>query len=727
LASGREEADRVLLARYAPPGVIVDAKDDIVEFRGEIDPYLEHPHGRASLNVFKMARTGLLLEIRQAIRQARKKDAPFRKENVSLRYRGQLRRLDLEVIPLKGTPDNEGSLLVLFEPRLETRIQRGRAAERRPRATVADVKENSRLKRALAEARRHLQVVMEEHEAANEELQTSNEEVLSANEELATLNQELQDRNLQVARALDYANGIVETVRLPLLILDLGLRVERANRTFYDFFRVAPEETVGRLLYELGQGEWDIPALRRALEEVLPKDARFEDFEIEHDFPRIGPRALSLNARKLRQDSGQERILLAIEDKTEARKAEEGRDALLSLEQGARKRAEQSDRIKDEFVATLSHELRGPLNAMMGWLHILRVGGIDNATSERGMEAIERGVRAQTRLIEDLLDYSRMVMGKLHLAPRLTDLVLVAGAAIDAVRSAIDAKDIHFELLTESPTAIVLGDPDRLQQVLWNLLSNAVKFTPRGGRVDVWIGRVGTSMHFRVSDTGQGIPGDFLPRVFERFSQAEGRPRRAHGGLGLGLSMVKELVELHGGTVKADSPGEGQGTSMTVSLPIPTLLLEPEDGEAGGPTESSRLETAELDRTLLEGVRLLVVEDEADGREMLAAVFEQCGAKVSVAASAGDGMEALRRAPPDVLVCDIALPGEDGHEFIRKVRALEAERGVRIPALALTAYSGPEDRRKALAAGFDLYVPKPAAATELVAKVAALAGPRGRD
>jgi two-component system CheB/CheR fusion protein len=591
---------------------------------------------------------------------------------------------------------------------------------------------------------------MQEHEAANEELQASNEEALSANEELrsineevetakeelqssneelTTLTQELEDRNLQVGRALDYANGIVETVRDPLLILDVGLRVERANRTFYDFFRVAPEETVGRLLYELGQGQWDIPALRQALEEVLPKDARFEDFEIQHDFPRIGRRTLVLNARKLRHDSGHERILLAIEDKTAVRKAEEAREALLTMEQQARKRAEQADRIKDEFVATLSHELRGPLNSMVGWLHILRVGGIDKATSERGMEAIDRGVNAQTRLIEELLDYSRMATGKIHLAPRLIDLVLVTGAAFEAVRSAIEAREIQFQLVTESPTAMVLGDPDRLQQVLWNLLSNAMKFTPRGGRVEVWIGRVGTYMHFRVKDTGQGISGDFLPHVFERFRQAEGRPRPTQGGLGLGLSIVKELVEMHGGTVQVDSPGEGQGTSVTVALPIPPLLLDPKDSEAAAPTEASRTETAwtERGRTMLEGVRLLVVEDEAESREMLVAAFEQCGAKVSAVASAREGIEVLQRAPPDVLICDIGLPGEDGHEFIRKVRALEADRGGRIPALALTAYAGAADRRNALAAGFDLHVPKPAEPAELVAKVAVLAGPRGGD
>jgi two-component system CheB/CheR fusion protein len=221
---------------------------------------------------------------------------------------------------------------------------------------------------------------------------------------MATLNHELQDRNAQVERALDYANGIVETVRDPLLILDGGLRVERANRTFYRYFRVTPEETVGRLIYDLGTGQWDIPALRHALEQVLPKDARFEDFEVQQEFPEIGRRTLVINARKLLHDSGKESILLAIEDKTEIRKAEEGRAALLGSEQEARKRAEEADRIKDEFVATVSHELRGPLNAMVGWVHILRDGGIDETTRERGRAAIERGVKAQTRLVEELLD-----------------------------------------------------------------------------------------------------------------------------------------------------------------------------------------------------------------------------------------------------------------------------------------------------------------------------------
>ena len=327
--------------------MIVDENDNIVEFRGETDPYLEHPQGRASLNLFKMARKGLLLEIRQATEEARKKDAPVRKEGVSLRHRGQARRTNLEVTPLRASPEKERSLLVLFESAPETRSPSGRRAGRRPRAEGAEAKQSAKLRRELAEATRYLQAVTQQHEAANEELQASNEEVLSANEELqsineeletakeelqasneelATLNQELQGRNLQLGRALEYANGIVETVRNPLLILDAALRVERANRSFYDYFRVTPEETVGRLLYELGEGQWDIPALRQTLDEIVVRASRLEDVEVEHDFPRVGRRTLVVNARKLYRESGQESILLAFEDRTEARNTEREHD-----------------------------------------------------------------------------------------------------------------------------------------------------------------------------------------------------------------------------------------------------------------------------------------------------------------------------------------------------------------------------------------------------------------
>jgi two-component system CheB/CheR fusion protein len=735
------EADRILLAKYAPAAVIVDEKDDIVEFRGETEPYLEHAGGRASLNLFKMARKGLLAEIRRTVLEARKKDAPVRKEGLSLRHRGQVRRLDLEVVPLRGSPEKGRSLLVLFEGSPGSGRASGRRAEGRPPAAAAEAEASASLRRELTEALQYLEAVTEQHEAANEELQASNEEVLSANEELqsineeletakeelqagneelATLNQELQSRNLQLERALEYANGIVETVRDPLLILNGGLHVERANRSFYDYFRVTPEETVGKLVYELGEGQWDMPAMRQMLDELLRKAPRLEDVEVDHEFPRVGRRTLIVNARRLHRESGHESILLAFEDRTAARKAETEREALLALEQRARQRAEEADRIKDEFMATLSHELRGPLSAMVGWVQILGTAGLDEATRERGRAAIDRSTKALTRLIEGLLDYSSVVAGNLALSRQLMDLVPVAGTAIEAVRSAAEAKGIRLELSADAEVALVHGDPDRLQQVLWNVLSNAVKFTPQGGRVDVWIGRVGDSLHVRVSDTGQGISRDFLGHVFERFRQQDGTSRRLQGGLGLGLAIVKELVELHGGTVRAESPGEGQGTTVTVALPV-TPLAHGDLHAPGGPTAERSWTVSEPEA--LQGVRLLVVEDDPDAREMLVTVLERSGARVTAAASAEEAREAIRQAIPDLLVCDIGLPGEDGYEFIRKVRALEADQGFRIPAMALTAYAGPVHRDKALAAGFDEQVSKPVVPGELVGRAALLAGP----
>ncbi len=739
------EADRILLARYAPAGVIVDEKDDIVEFRGETEPYLEHAQGRASLNLFKMARKGLVLEIRSVIQEARRKDAPARREGVSLRHRGRVRRLDLEAVPLRGSPETGRSLLVLFETRPEPVSLRGRAPLRPPVDDAAEAKASASLRRELGEATRYLQAVTEQHEAANEELQASNEEVLSANEELqsineeletakeelqasneelATLNQELQGRNRQLERALEYANGIVETVRNPLLILNTGLRVERANQSFYDYFRVSPDQTVGKLVYELDEGQWDVPVLRQMLDEHLRKAARVEDVEVEHDFPRVGRRTLIVNAGRLHRESGHESILLAFEDRTAARSTELEREALLALERQARQRAEQADRIKDGFLATLSHELRGPLSALTGWVHVLRAEGLDDATWERGWGAIERSVKAQARLIEDLLDYSSVVAGKLTLSPKPSDLVAVTSAAIDAVRSAAEAKRLRLELSTEAEVALVHGDPDRLQQIVWNVLSNAVKFTPWGGRVEVWIGRVGDSLQVRVTDTGQGISRDFLPHVFERFRQQDATSRRLQGGLGLGLAIVKELVELHGGTVRVDSPGEGQGATITVALPAPRWSTEPGEGDPvalQGPRPER--DWTVRDRGVLENLRLLVVEDDPDSREMLVLVFERSGATVTATASAGEALEAMRRARPDLLVCDIGLPGGDGLELIRNVRALEAANGGRTPALALTAYTGPTHRETALAAGFDRLVSKPVVPGELVALAALLASP----
>jgi len=759
------EADQVLLARYAPASVVVDDGLDILEFRGDTHPFLEHGRGQASLNLIRMARKGLLLELRQTIQEARRKNAPARKDGLRIRYRGQLRDVNLEVLPLKGAA--ERCLLVIFETLPESRRAPERAAPSKGRAVPAGNRESARLRQELAQAAQLLQSVVEEHDAAleelqssneeavssneelqsvNEELQTAKEEVQSANEELATLNRELQERNLQFGQAndalkvsgdriqlaLDFANAIVSTVRGPLLIMDGELRVEKGNRAYYDTFAARPEETEGRLLYELGDGQWDFPSLRTALGEVLPKDSAFEGFEVDREFPEIGRRTMCLNARRLHNESGGgERILLAIEDRTELKRVEQAREALMVLEHAAREQAEAADRLKDEFVATVSHELRGPLTAMVGWMHILTSGAGtgDAATLASGLAAINRGIKAQARLIADLLDHSRIVTGKLQISRRLVDLATIAEAAAESVRAAAQAKDIALELWRDPRAAIVLGDPDRLQQVLWNLFSNAVKFTPRGGRVQVWTGRVGTSIHVRVTDTGQGMTEDFLPHVFERFRQAESSARRSQPGLGLGLAIVRQLIELHGGTVEAQSPGEGRGATFTIILPVPALLIQP---TGAGPEEAGSLDLAapvepapDPERNLLAGLSVLVVEDDADSRESLVRVLEQYGARGTGTATARGAIQALEVAVPDVLVSDIGMAGEDGYDLIRYVRMLPAERGGTLPALAVTAYGEEGDRLKTIAAGFQAHVAKPVAPTKLVMEVARLAGRTG--
>ncbi|TMB59685.1 MAG: response regulator [Deltaproteobacteria bacterium] len=375
--------------------------------------------------------------------------------------------------------------------------------------------------------------------------------------------------------------------------------------------------------------------------------------------------------------------------------------------------AREADRIKGEFLMTLSHELRTPLSAVVVWARLLGNGKLEATKMPRALEAIERNVASLTRLVEDLTDVSRIAAGKLRLQAEPVDLRKVIAAAIVAVRPAAQAKDIRLKSILGGAPRRVWGDGGRLQQVVWNLLSNAIKFTPEGGGVEIRVGLADGRAQIVVSDTGRGIGPDFLPFVFERFRQADSATTRTHGGLGLGLAIVRQLVELHGGTVRAESPGEGQGATFTVSLPIPTFQLDGAEGH-GAP--------GKVDAPSLEGLRVLVVDDEADARESLTVVLEQCGAVVTAVASARDALSALAHQRPDILVSDIGMPEEDGYSLIEKVRVLDAQRGGRIPAVALTAYAAPEDRRRALAAGYELHVPKPVTPEELVTAVANLSG-----
>jgi signal transduction histidine kinase/ActR/RegA family two-component response regulator len=395
----------------------------------------------------------------------------------------------------------------------------------------------------------------------------------------------------------------------------------------------------------------------------------------------------------------------------ERRRAEEERRRLLEQAQAARADAEEASRAKDQFLAVLSHELRTPLNAMLGWVTILRSGRLEAAATGRALETIERNTRMQATLIEDLLDVSRITAGKLSLQRVPVDLPTVIEAAVDAARAAAAAKSVALATQIEPGVRPVLGDAARLQQIVWNLLSNAVKFSEAGGCVTVSLARTSTSVRIRVLDTGQGISPEFLPHIFDRFRQAEGTTTRSHDGLGLGLAIVRHLVEAHGGTVRAESAGLGQGATFSVDLPpAPAKAVVPKPNPG-------MIEVAPT----LQAVRVLAVDDNADARDLVAAALAAYGAEATVVGSADEALAALDCAPFDVLVADIAMPGRDGYDLIHHVRKMEGPPG-RIPALALTAHARGEDRDRALAAGYAMHLAKPVEPRRLAEAVATLSG-----
>ncbi|HJX29608.1 MAG TPA: chemotaxis protein CheB [Thermoanaerobaculia bacterium] len=859
----QREADRILLSRYSPAGVLVDEHLEILQFRGDTHPYVQHASGSASLSLHRLVQKGLLAGVREMIQEVRAARTPVRRQNLTFRHQARFHSVDVEVIPIQRRSSVQICFLVLFfESRAgEMGVEMAQASQDGPQSVPKlprreTDRQIARLEQELATTQQYLEAVIEDQSAANEELQVSNEEILSSNEELQslneelesakeelqsgneeliTLNEELQNRNAElgqlgddlinlltglhipvlllsselrlrrftpvaaklmnllpsdvdrplaevrpnfdlpdlqtwvleaidtvsaierevqdrqgtwyslrirpyktrdnriegallalvdidalkraaaeITEARDFADAIVETVQEPLLVLDAELRVERANRAFYDCFQVGRKETEEWFLYDLGNRQWDVPALRAALQSPLG-DHHGIDLEIEHEFPKIGRRRMAVNARRLRRNGqGAEKILLAIEDRTLFHKTEEERARLVAHEQRAAREAEAASRLKDEFLATVSHELRGPLSAMAGWIQVLTGEETDPATTARGLAAIARNVQMQARLVEDLLDAARITTGKLRLEPGMMELLPVVEEALETVRAAANAKGIALSLSHDNTRTTVLGDADRLQQVAWNLLANAVKFTPHGGRVEAWLGRSESCVQLRVRDTGQGIDPEFQPYVFGRFRQAESSAARSQTGLGLGLAIVRHLCELHGGQVSVFSAGEGKGSTFTVSLPVPPLLLA--DPQAA----FAERDLAEDSRRPLSGLRLLVVEDEATSREMLTALLEQYGAEVTATGSAAEARVALERAVPDLMVSDIGMPGESGYDLIRHVRTLLPAEGGLVPAIAFTAYASPEDRLEALDAGFQAHLAKPTDAARLVAMILSL-------
>lgn len=432
---------------------------------------------------------------------------------------------------------------------------------------------------------------------------------------------------------------------------------------------------------------------------------------------------IELSAFAMRNESGEPLCYVAIKrDITERKDAEQDRADLLGRERAARADAEKANRLKDEFLATLSHELRTPLNAVIGWSRMLGSGRLDLESAKHAVEVIERNAWAQKQIIEDILDVSRVITGRLQMNLSSVDLVSVVNAALDTLRPAIEAKEIRIETLTDGSLRKISGDANRLQQVVWNILSNAAKFTPRGGKIEISVNQNATHVLIQVKDTGPGIDVEFLPHVFERFRQADGSTTRTHGGLGLGLAIVRHLVELHGGTIAVENREDGEGAIFTVRLPLPSgeLRLETLAGA------DSAFKETRLQPSSLEGLRVLVVDDETDSLDLITVELAQHGAVVTAVTNAAAALNALDAGEVDLLISDIGMPVMDGYDLMRGIRKREISTGKHLPAVALTAYARVQDRMRAIMAGYSTHVSKPVDANELVTVVASLAGRIGK-
>jgi two-component system CheB/CheR fusion protein len=847
-------SDALLLEQYAPPGVIVNDRMEILHFRGRTGPYLEPAPGQPQHDLIKMARKGLVAELQIALSRAKRDKTTVRRPGVSVEEDGSTRVCDIVVFPLAGPPESrEHVFAVLFEPA-------PKPAERAPEEgtggvsaeTGAPAPKRAKLEDELRATKDYLQTIIAEHQktndellstneelvssneelqSLNEELETAKEELQSTNEELYTLNEELQTRNtelnsvnsdlinilgsvevpivivdrgrrirrftpkarpilnllptdvgrpiddikptlliddldakiaevidtvmsheeevrsrdgrwyrLQVRpytsvekkidgavlsvvdidalkRALaaaewgrDYARATVEAVQIPLVVLDEAMKIRSANEAFREKYGLSLAEAEGRDFYEIMDRAWDHPELRAELQGVVEHDGRFERLELTRQLPRLGPRALSLSGRPVSAPTGERLALLAIEDITDSRRDQEERARLLSDTQAAKALAEEANRAKDLFLATLSHELRTPLSSLLMQAQLLRAGKLSEEALAKAGVFIERAARAQAQLIDDLLDISRIVTGKLKLDLSVVDLGSIVRAAVETVAPTAGAKHIDVQLHLDESLPPVSGDPLRLQQASLNLLTNAIKFTPEEGRVIVTVDSVDGQGRIRVSDTGVGIDPSFLPHIFDRFSQEQ---NRTQVGLGLGLAIVRYLVEAHGGTIHAESPGKGKGSTFTILLPLAkqgALVPARKGGQAPG-------ENAPVS---IEGARVLVVEDDPGTREALVEMLKRRGATALAVGSTEEALKTFEEFRPSVLVCDIALPGDDGNSLIRRIRALAPERGRDVPALALSALASEDDRRRAFAAGFQQHLAKPVDIDRLVLGLAEL-------
>jgi two-component system CheB/CheR fusion protein len=715
--------DRLLLARYAPPGVLINERLEIIHFCGQTGAYLQAAPGEPQNNIVKMARGGLLGALRATIARAKKHMAPTREDGVEVDA-GAI--CNIVVIPFTGLPDMKEQLyVVLFEQASSPLAEAGKVGKR-PKGSKGGTRSSpsaddrvSKLEHELLATKEYLQSLIEDHvrtadelgsaneelvsgneelQSMNEELETAKEELQSTNEELTTVNDELQSRNHEATQVNGDLVNLLATVDFPLLILDTDRKIRRFTPSARSIMNVLSTD-VGRPFDDI-KTNIEVSDLDRQIAEVVEtlvmKESEVQDREGHWYRMQIRPYKTT--------DNRIDGAILSLVDIHALRQS-------VADAERARKDAEQANGAKDQFLAILSHELRTPLTSVS--LHAeLLCGGmeLEPGRAKRAGEAIQRATIMQGQLIDDLLDVSRIISGKFQLETKPFDLRTAVAAAIEDVNGLAARKSIELKVDLDTVPAIVSGDSVRLQQVASNLLTNAIKFTPQKGQVEVVLDVADGCAKLVVSDTGIGIEPGFLPFVFNRFAQEDTSRTRAQGGLGLGLAIVRHVLELHGGTVSAESPGMGKGSTFSVTLPLTTLV-----STTAPPTSLSEISGMRLadegpsavEHTELHDVPILVVDDDAGVREGVAEILNRMGARVRVAQSAADAMMAIDELHPAVILCDIAMPGEDGYSFLRRLRGRGPAQGGSIPALALTALAGESDRHSAAAAGFQMYLAKP--------------------
>ncbi|HVZ85403.1 MAG TPA: chemotaxis protein CheB [Polyangia bacterium] len=724
--------DRVLLARYAPPGVLINERMEVLQFRGQTGAFLQPAPGEPQNDIIKMARPGLVSALRAGIAEAKKEMAPVVRSGVEVDQDGFARTCNLVVFPFTAPPDvKEPLYVVLFEEAAPGEAGEGRPnVNRRRRSDWLDEgRRIPKVEHELMATKEYLQSLIEEHgrtnddlgsaneelvsgneelQSMNEELETAKEELQSTNEELTTVNDELHSRNQEVTQANSDLLNLLVTVDIPIIILDIERRIRRFTPKARSILNVLPSDA-GRPIDDI-KPNIAVADLDQQIAEVIDtmamKESEVQDREGRWYRMQIRPYKTT--------DNKIDGAILSLVDI----------DALKHLvgeAQEARSESERANHAKDLFLAVLGHELRTPLTTLLLRAEMLRhEGAADPAKLARAAETIERATRVQMQLVDDLLDVSKIAAGKLKVKMRAVDLSSVVRAAVEGVSGPAQARSIELDVTLDESVSAVEGDPARLQQVVSNLLTNAIKFTPERGRVGVTLDVADGSARVRVSDNGAGIDPDFLPQVFNRFSQGDTSSTRMHGGLGLGLAIVRHLVEEHHGTVEAHSPGIGKGATFIVTIPLAKARQEPADGEMFAPPWGK--DPAEVrDHRQMKDLPVLVVDDDLATREAVADMLKGMGARVSVAGSAAEGLSAVRLLRPKVLVCDIAMPGEDGYTFIRKVRALDRETGGETPALALTAMAAEDDLQRSLEAGFQVHLTKPVDLTRLSEAVIQLA------